>query len=135
MSHIEFLSETFGVVGVFDYALGESPKYKLHSLRNWHKVEDNMLVDMKYGEKIPLNNSVWLYNAETNVLQQINVNKVGVIIATLPEVPRHWLQLGETNMLRESVLKIMPRLEYAFKRWIFEYKPSFAWFLHRYSQL
>jgi hypothetical protein len=79
-------------------------------------VEDNMLVDMKYGEKIPLNNSVWLYNAETNVLQQINANKVGEIIATLPEVPRHWLQLGETNMLRESVLKIMPRLEYAFKR-------------------
>ena len=116
MSHIEFLSETFGVVGVFDRALGAQPQFRLHSLRNWHMVEGETLLDVKYGERFLLGSKVWLYNAETNALREIDTQAVSDVIAALPNVPRHWLQLGDDNLLRALVLKVMPRLEYAFKR-------------------
>jgi len=79
-------------------------------------VEDDTLHDVKHGEQFPLGSTVWLYNAESNTLQEINTQAVGVAIAALPDVPRHWLQLGDDNLLRTLVLKVMPRLEYAFKR-------------------
>ncbi|MDO8652455.1 MAG: hypothetical protein Q7R66_09720 [Undibacterium sp.] len=116
MSHIEFLSETFGVVGVFNRALGTSPGLRLHALRNWYRVEGNTLLDAKYGERFVLSSNVWLYNAETNTLKELNAQELANAIATLPDVPRHWLQLGDDNLLRSVVLKFMPRLEYAFKR-------------------
>jgi hypothetical protein len=88
----------------------------MHALRNWHTVEGSTLLDVKYGERFLLGSSVWLYNAETNTLQEINTQTVAGAITRLPDVPRHWLQLGDDNLLRALVLKVLPRLEYAFKR-------------------
>jgi hypothetical protein len=116
MSHIEFLSETFGVKGVFYRAMGAPPEFKLHALRNWHKVEGDTLLDVKYGERFTLGAKVWLYNAEANTLKEMDTLAVNDAIAALPDVPRHWLQLGKDNGLRALVLRFMPRLEYAFKQ-------------------
>jgi len=116
MGHVEFLSETFIVVGVVNHALGYPAQFRVHALRNWHSVEGSTLIDKKYGERFPLGNDIWHYNAQTNTLKKISVQDVANVISDLPDTPRHWLQLGGDNLIRQFVLKMMPRLEYAFKR-------------------
>jgi hypothetical protein len=115
ISHIEFFTETFIVESVFDYALGATHQFRLHALRNWHSVEKETLIDVKYEKRFFMGRTVWLYNAETDTLQELSTQEVGKVIEKLPDVPRHWIQqLGHDNFLKASILKLMPRLKYAF---------------------
>ncbi len=115
LGHIEFFSETSGVWGVFSYALGAKQKFGIHSLNKWHFIKENNLIDIKYNKTMSLGNEVWVYNSESNTLMKSDINDLNGIIKSIPDSPRHWLQMGDENPLRSVALKMIPRLEYAFK--------------------
>jgi len=115
ISHIEFFSETFGVIGVFEYALGYRPQYRLHTLRSWYRIEGDTLIDDKYGERFSIGEYVWVFNSEANTLNRTSNKELINTIVALQEIPRHWLQLSDENLLRTMALNIMPRLKYVFK--------------------
>lgn len=114
-SHIEFLSENYVVNSVFKTALGEdsSSHIKL-AINHRHSVEGSNLVDHKYGESTSLDETVLVYDSQRDKLQRIARNDLNAYIDALPQDNRHWVQTLPPGWIRDLILKLMPRLKYAF---------------------
>lgn len=113
--HIEFFIETYLARSVFNYALGAAPAWTIQPINRRYRVENGVLIDNKYGDRIDLGKNVFIYNAETNSLTRISIIDLPGHLAGLPKDTRHWLQLLKGNWLRSWVLFLMPRLEYVFE--------------------
>ena len=72
------------------------------------------LRDIKYNVTYPIGESIFLYNAETNVLRRVNRDDIVDNIAQVPFDHRHWTQSLEPGRLRDMVLWLMPSLKYLY---------------------
>ncbi len=114
--HVEFFSETYVAGSVFRHALRGDPLYLVRSINSRYSVDQNRLIDRKYGESTPLGREVVIYDAERDVVTRLPVEQLSAYLGKLPPDIRHWLQLLEDGWLRQAILSLMPRLIYLFER-------------------
>ena len=111
-SHIEFLSEN-GVVGSI-FKLAGYEKSSAGVLNKRLVYENGAIIDMKYNSKSLVGDKVMVYDSEADQLLEISVQNLNSYINKLPHDKRHWVQLIENQYLNALILKLMPRLRYAF---------------------
>ena len=77
-------------------------------------IEDNYLVDLKFGAKYPLTNKLYVYDSEKNSVREISSLKMPELITKQPIVVRHWVQLFKGTWIQDIVVGLSPRLVYLF---------------------
>jgi hypothetical protein len=115
ISHIEFLSENWVARGVFNLALKK--EISAVTINKRHVYEDGYLIDTKYNTKAEVNDYINVYDSENDRLFTLNVVEINSYIDSLPPENRHWIMLSDNRLIsfvKTLVIKLMPRLEYAF---------------------
>ncbi|PLY10481.1 MAG: hypothetical protein C0626_05760 [Arcobacter sp.] len=111
LSHIEFFAQGMAT-HIFKFATKED--YKVSTLNRRFVYRNSYLLDKKYGTKIDIDDTVYVYDSKLNELVEIKKEDIQEYIDTLPMDNRHWVQLlNKDNFIMKIVLKLMPRLEYA----------------------
>lgn len=114
LSHIEFFSEA-GVIGpVSDLLLGR--RTLLVPINKRFVYRDGYMVDLKYDERKPVKDYIYVYDSERDMLIKVVKDDINKFIANLPDDNRHWIQFLDQGPLKTLLVKIMPRLSYAFQR-------------------
>ena len=115
-NHIEFLSEGGMATPIFVSALRQPPPYRLVAINRRFDLAEGRLIDRKYGDQpgLQLGNEVFIYDAESNLLERIPTNQLPTFLGNLRPETRHWVQLLKEGWLRRIVLTLMPRLKYLF---------------------
>ena len=111
-SHIEFLSEHWVGDSIFELAGHE--KLSARSLNKRFVYENGAIIDKKYNHKFPVGDTVMVYDSEVDQLLEISAQELNSYINKLPDDKRHWIQFIENEHLNALILKLMPRLKYAF---------------------
>ena len=75
---------------------------------------DGYLVDTKYGTKVKVDGYINVYDSEKNKLFRVSAESINSYIDSMPFDKRHWIQLINNKNAEQAVLKLMPRLRYAF---------------------
>jgi len=111
-SHIEFLSENWVVDSVFK--LAGHKKISARSLNKHFGYENGTISGSKYNDEFSVGNTVMVYDSEADQLVEIAAQDLNSYIMKLPDYKRHWVQLIKNEQLNALILKLMPRLQYAF---------------------
>jgi len=112
ISHIEFLSESWVPSSIcnmlFDRTMAVVPLNKRHAY------SDGYLVDVKYRRKTKVDEYIYVYDSVNDVLFKLDAEKINAYIESLPPDNRHWIQIIKIKPIKDVVLRLMPRLKYAF---------------------
>ncbi|MFH1189218.1 MAG: hypothetical protein V1682_00830 [Candidatus Omnitrophota bacterium] len=111
-SHIEFFSEGFVVAFVFKYATGEW--LPVDTINRRFRYIDGWLVDTKYGHKAKVDGYINVYDSEKNAFFKVEAEEINSYIEKLSPDNRHWSQIIKSKYIKDAILHLMPRLEYAF---------------------
>lgn len=111
ISHIEFLSEDWVTASVFSSALNKD--ILTRSLNKRLKYINGYLIDTKYNFKTKIDDNIYVYDSEKNILFRLETGKINSYVESLPADNRHWIQLVDNKFIKEVIKKLMPRLEYA----------------------
>jgi hypothetical protein len=111
-SHIEFLSEDSVANSVF--LLATEGRVSAYRLTKRLVVQNGTLWDGKYETGHPVGPNVTIYDSNTDRLYQVPSHRVTEEIARLPDEPRHWIQMIRNEYLVAWIVRLMPRLRYAF---------------------
>lgn len=112
LSHIEFMSEHWVVGGIF-HMISEG-KLSTKVLNKRFVVENQTLIDKKYRLEFPIEKNVMVYDSEADRFFQVETSELNHYIASLPDYPRHWVQLIQNKKINEWIVMLMPRLKYTF---------------------
>ena len=115
MAHIDHFASDYVIREIFSYAWPDRPSFNLATFsRRLEMSSSTSLRDIKYNVTYPIGESIFLYNAETNVLRRVNRDDIVDNIAQVPFDHRHWTQSLEPGRLRDMVLWLMPSLKYLY---------------------
>lgn len=114
MTHIDHFTAGYVVRDVFAYARNGQTPIRTASFNHRLRLADNALVDIKYGDRYPVNDAIRLYNAETGALTNVRRADISTHLEKLPKELRHWTQLFDPGPVRNLILWLMPSLAYAY---------------------
>ena len=110
-SHIEFFSMPWVVNSIFhDWVKNKS----IVALAPYIELDNNSLVDPKFGGRYPLGSKIYVYNSEANTVSPIALAAVPKLLADRPREIRHWVQLAKGTWIESSIVALSPRLTYLF---------------------
>lgn len=112
-AHLEFLSEDWVNNGVYRYK-SAGDRLRFLPLSSRFNQERNRLTDLKYAKSYNFVNGIQVYDSYTDELKFIKKEKITQYISSLDKAERHWIQKLENDMINGFLMKLMPRLEYAF---------------------
>lgn len=112
-AHLEFLSEDWVNNGVYRYKKG-GEVLRFLPLSSRFKQDGDTLIDVKYNKSYGFVNGIQVYDSNTDELKFIKKEKITQYVSSLDKAERHWIQKLENDMLNGLLIKLMPRLEYAF---------------------
>jgi hypothetical protein len=55
-----------------------------------------------------------VYDSEKDILFKLSADKINEYIEKFPDEKRHWVQMVNNETINDAILKLMPRLKYAF---------------------
>jgi len=111
-SHIEFLSENWVVNSLFELA-GHN-EIKASALNKRFIVKEGLLVDQKYQNIITIGSAVNIYESDVDKLITVKSDMLNQYIGNIRDEERHWVQMINNETINDAILKLMPRLKYAF---------------------
>ena len=112
-SHIEFFSENWVVSSVSELALQR--KLTARSLNKRFAYDNGRLINNKLNSSIKLQDrEVAIYDSEKDMYFMLPINNLNVYISGLPDDKRHWTQMIENPTINSIIIRLMPRLQYAF---------------------
>ena len=111
-SHIEFFSMPWNVSAIFK----DSVKTKnIVALTPYVVINDYYLIDSKFGGKYSLENKLYVYESEYDMLREISVLDIPKLIQQQSRPIRHWVQLFKNTWIQDLVVWLSPRFIYLFK--------------------
>jgi len=113
-SHIEFLSEDWVVNSVFELAGYNYNEIKTRALNKRFIVKDGLLVNKKNQNIMTIGSAVNIYDSEADKLITVSSDMLNEHIGNFPDEKRHWVQMINNETINNAILKLMPRLKYAF---------------------
>jgi hypothetical protein len=111
LNHIEFLSE-IQVSCIFEHLVTKQTFAK--SLNKRFEYEDGYLIDTKYDEKYMVGDYIYVYDSENDKLLKVKAADINKYVDSLPVDTRHWIQVVGNRRINDIILRLMPRLKYAF---------------------
>lgn len=114
MTHIDHFTASYVVREVFAIARRGRQEIQTTSFNPRLRLEADSLVDIKYGDRIPIGRTILVYDAGTNTLADIPRERIEARLSGLPPELRHWTQLIGPGVMRDAILWFMPRLKYAY---------------------
>lgn len=111
-SHIEFFSMPWTVSAIFKDAVKSD---KVMALPPYVYFDGGYLVDPKFGGRVEITKSVYLYKSDEDRLVSVSPGELPDILAKRPPEIRHWIQLIGYGPIRMAILELSPRLDYLFK--------------------
>lgn len=112
-AHIELFNPTYVVRAFFNLQMRPAP-FDAVSFNRRYELQSGVLRDMKFGDSLPVGQTIWLYNARDNTLAQVSVAEIPEKLRALPDENRHWVQMIENPWIKDLMGRIVPRLRYAF---------------------
>jgi len=111
-THIEFFSMPWNVNAIFQ----DSVRTKnIVALTPYVVINDNYLVDPKFGGKYSLKNKLYVYESEDDLVREISIKDVPELIKQQPIIVRHWVQLFKDTWVQNAIVWLSPRLVYLFE--------------------
>jgi hypothetical protein len=111
-SHIEFFSMPWNVSAIFK----DSVRTKnIVALTPYVIINDDYLVDPKFGGKYSLKNKLYIYESEGDVVREVLAKDVPELIKKQPIIVRHWTQLFKDTWVQNTIVWLSPRLVYLFE--------------------
>ncbi|NQT23014.1 MAG: hypothetical protein HQ579_06215 [Candidatus Omnitrophica bacterium] len=111
LSHIEFLSESWVPRSICSILFDKGRA--VASLNRRHLYKNGYLLDAKYNRKARVDDCIYVYDSENNILIKVESEKINSYIESLPPDNRHWIQLLNIKVIKVLILRLMPRLKYA----------------------
>lgn len=115
MTHIDHFTAGYVVRDVFAYARHGREPIRTASFNRRLRLDADALVDIKYGDRYPVGQTLLLYNAETGAISRVQRHEINQRLAELPPELRHWTQLLGPGSARQMILWLMPSLAYAYQ--------------------
>lgn len=112
--HIDFLTADYVVNTFFALQLKDKAPSQTLSFNRRLAYGDGALLDRKYGTVTPVDQGIWLYDAEQNRLEWVAADAIQSRIERLPDETRHWTQQLSDGWLRDRLLEWVPRLRFAY---------------------
>jgi hypothetical protein len=112
ISHIEFLSESWVTSSVFRLALMK--EISAEPINKCHVYENGYMVDTKNNTKAEVYDYINVYDSEADKLITVSSDMLNEYIENIPDEKRHWVQMINNETINDAILKLMPRLKYAF---------------------
>ena len=112
ISHIEFLSESWVTGSVFRLALKK--EISVEPINKRHVYENGYMVDTKNNTKAEVYDYINVYDSEADKLITVSSDMLNEYIENIPDEKRHWVQMINNETINDAILKLMPRLKYAF---------------------
>ena len=110
-SHIELFSMNWHLETVFDNIINSK---NIISLTSYTKIYDNEIKDPKSNKVVVLNDLVYMYDTELDIVKKITKQDIVKKLDEIEEV-RHWSQLlNKDNLIIKLILFLNPRLKYLF---------------------
>jgi hypothetical protein len=111
-TYIEFFSMPWNVNAIFQ----DSVRTKsIVALTPYVVINDNYLVDPKFGGKYFLKDKLYVYDSEKDLVKAISAKDVPELIKHQPIIVRHWVQLFKDTWVQNIVVWLSPRLVYLFE--------------------
>ena len=114
MTHIDHFTAHYVIRDVMTFARRGMPHVEPISFNRRLRLEGDKLVDIKYGHRFSIGESILLYDAEADSLTRVAKGDIPATITALPPEIRHWTQLLGPGMTRDTILWLMPSLKYAY---------------------
>ena len=109
--HIEFFSMPWNLSSIFK---NKVKTRKIVAVTSYITVDENIIIDQKFGNKLKLGTNIFLYDSNTNILKQIDYLDLTKIINNTKIETRHWLQLMRMSFVEKIILYLNPNLQYLF---------------------
>jgi hypothetical protein len=114
MTHIDHFTSAYVIREILTFANGGRPGPTAVSFNRRLQLQGDFLVDVKYGDRHPVGESILVYDAERNTSDRVARAQIPARIAALPQETRHWTQLLGPGVVRDAILWLMPSLKYAY---------------------
>ena len=111
-SHIEFFSMTWNVNAIFH---NNTKTKTIVAITPYIEIREGYLVDPKFSGKYSLNNKLYVYDSENDIVREISSVDLPELIEQQPKLIRHWVQLFKDTWIEDVVVWLSPRLVYLFK--------------------
>lgn len=112
LNHIEFLIQPWVVRSIFKHNVKTE---SFMALTGNTKISKKEIVNLKFNEKIKLNNEIYIYNTNSNSLKKINFEELKNLLNDTDYGKRHWLQLINNKKINTLIISLSPRLGMYFK--------------------
>jgi hypothetical protein len=87
----------------------------LYPLTPYVVINDDYLIDPKFGGKYPLKNKLYVYESEDDLVREVSAKDVPELIKQQPIIVRHWVQLFKDTWVQNIIVWLSPRLVYLFE--------------------
>jgi hypothetical protein len=114
MTHIDHFTAGYVIHEIFSLTNPGRNSLAAVSYNHRLRLQGDSLVDVKYGNRHPVGDSILVYDAGRNTLTNIAKKDIAESLAALPDEPRHWTQMLGPGLVRETILWLMPSLKYAY---------------------
>ena len=111
ISHIEYFTEGAGIIHLTK-EMNRDINYSTLNKRFY--LDDNKLIDRKWGTQFTVGDHIYVYDSEADNLLKIGKSEIQGYIDALPPDHRHWIQMINNEYVNSMIIKLMPRLKYAF---------------------
>ena len=111
-SHIEFFAEDIG-----SFLVGSLYKNKfkeVHPLVNHLEVSGKTIRNKKYNKAINFEEEIFVYNVENDQITSMKSEQFKNYIEKVKAPTRHWIQLLDDGLLKDLIIKLVPRIKYLF---------------------
>ena len=78
-------------------------------------INDDYLVDPKFDGRYSLENKLYVYESEDDLVRGISSKDVPELIKQQPKIIRHWVQWSKDTWVQNIIVWLSPRLVYLFK--------------------
>ncbi len=114
MTHIDHFTAAYVIREIVTLANEGRPTPTAVSFNRRLQLQGDFLVDVKYGDRHLVGESILVYDAERNTSDLVMRTEIPARIAALPQETRHWTQLLGPGLVRDTILWLMPGLKYAY---------------------
>ena len=113
LSHLEFLVQSWTVASVVELAL-DNDNITATTINKNYEYVNGYLIDNKSNRRAEVTDYINVYDSEKDILFKLSADKINEYIENFPDEKRHWVQMINNETINDAILKLMPRLKYAF---------------------
>ena len=110
---MEFLVQSWTVASVVKLAL-DNDNITATTINKNYEYVNGYLIDNKSNRRAEVTDYINVYDSEKDILFKLSADKINEYIEKFPDEKRHWVQMVNNETINDAILKLMPRLKYAF---------------------